>query len=173
MTEKQERIITAARKLFATEGYAATPTSKVAKAAKVSEGLIFRHFGNKEGLLTAIMEQSHEASKQMLAEVVMTSEPREVIRKILELPFSIDQSQYEMWRLTYALKWQTDRYDATFSEPVKMVLNNAFKKLGYKDPEAEVELIFMFIDGAATAFLLHEPGNKAHILKALKAKYDL
>lgn len=173
MTEKQEKILQAALKLFATQGYASTSTSKVAKTAGVSEGLIFRHFGNKEGLLKAVMEQSHEAGKKVLADVVMTSEPREVIRKILEIPFSIGKEQYEMWRLTYALKWQTDQYDSSFQEPVKLVLRNAFDKLGYEDPDAEVELIFMFIDGAATAFLLHEPENKMQILDALKSKYGI
>ena len=44
MTEKQESILQAALKLFATEGYASTSTNKVAKVAGVSEGLIFHHF---------------------------------------------------------------------------------------------------------------------------------
>lgn len=173
MTEKQEKILEAALKLFAMEGYASTSTSKVAKTAGVSEGLIFRHFGNKEGLLNAILEQSMEMAKGYFADIVLTSEPAEVIRKTLELPFLINREQYEMWRLTYALKWQTDQYDKTFNEPVKVVLRNAFDKLGYADPDAEVELIFMLIDGAATAFLLHEPENKEDVLKALKKKYNL
>ena len=44
MTEKQENILKAALQLFAKEGFYATSTSKVAKLAGVSEGLIFRHF---------------------------------------------------------------------------------------------------------------------------------
>ncbi len=173
MTEKQQKIVQAALKLFAMEGYASTSTSKVAKTAGVSEGLIFRHFGNKEGLLKAILDQSYEMARKTFADIVMTTAPKEVIRKTLELPFLIGQEQYEMWRLTYALKWQTDQYDKSFTEPVKLVLRNAFEKLGYEDPDAEVELIFMLIDGAATALLLHEPGNKSDILKALKKKYGL
>ena len=76
MTEKQENILNAALKLFATEGYASTSTSKVAKEAGVSEGLIFRHFKNKEGLLNVIREKSSEAGKAMMADIVMTSDPR-------------------------------------------------------------------------------------------------
>ena len=49
MTEKQEKIVQSALQLFAQEGYHATSTSKVAKHAGVSEGLIFRHFRNKDG----------------------------------------------------------------------------------------------------------------------------
>lgn len=173
MTEKQISILNSALKLFATEGYASTSTSKVAKQAGVSEGLIFRHFKNKEGLLDAVMEQSRESAKQMMANVIMTSDPKELITKFLELPFNIPEAQYEMWRLTYALKWQMDSYDDSFNQPLKLALNNAFEKLGYGDPAAEVEILLMLMDGAATAFLLHEPDNKEDILKSLKTKYNI
>lgn len=173
MTAKQESIINAALKLFATEGYASTSTSKVAKSAGVSEGLIFRHFNSKEGLLNAILEKSAEAARVMMADVVMSSEPNDVIRKLLELPYNIRKEEYEMWRLTYALKWQTDSYDTSIYDPLRIAVNNAFSKLGYNDPEAETEIIMMLMDGAATAFLLHEPNNKNDVLNALKSKYNL
>lgn len=173
MTERQEKILRAGLRLFATDGFSSTSTSKVAREAGVSEGLIFRHFKNKEGLLQAIMERSQEAAKRAMADVVMSGKPREVIRKMLELPFQISRDQYEMWRLTYALKWQTDQYQSDFHEPAKLVLQNAFKELGYADPAAETELLYMYIDGAATALLLHEPDRKEAILKALKSKYGL
>ena len=173
MTEKQESILQAALKLFATEGYASTSTNKVAKVAGVSEGLIFRHFKNKEGLLNAIMGQSAAAAKAMMADVIMTNEPKEIIRKTLEIPFKIGKDEYEMWRLTYALKWQTNGYDSSGFDNVKLILRDAFDKLGYDDPAAEAELIFMFIDGAATSFLLHEPTNKGDILSSIKSKYNL
>jgi len=173
MTEKQENILKAALKLFAKEGYASTSTSKVAKAAGVSEGLIFRHFGNKEGLLTAILEMGQEAIKRKMASILMTVDPKELLRSYIEMPFRIDPAEYEMWRLMYALKWQTNGYDATVLEPIKLVLRNAFEKLDYKDPAAEVELILMFMDGAATSFLLHEPENKKDILNSILQKYEL
>lgn len=173
MTEKQEKILKAALELFATQGFAATSTAKVAKKAGVSEGLIFRHFENKQGLLEAIMHIGKEKAKEAFAEVVMANEPKECLRKALELPFTIPKSDYELWRLTYALKWQMNNYDDSFSKPVKLVLINAFTELGYSDPEAEADLLLMYIDGMATALLLHEPENKTEILSALKAKYQL
>ena len=173
MTEKQENILKAALQLFAQEGFSATSTSKVAKAAGVSEGLIFKHFGNKEGLLAAIMDEGKQSVKVKMAEVVMASEPKDVIRKMLELPFNIDSSEYEMWRLIYALKWQTDKYDSSWANPVRLVLTDAFTKLGYQNPKVETDLLFMLMDGAATTLLLHTPENKNEILIALKKKYQL
>lgn len=173
MTEKQENILATALEMFATQGYHAVSTSKIAKQAGVSEALIFRHFENKEGLLQAIMDVAEEKTKRVIADIVMATEPEEVIRKALELPFSIDKSEYKTWRLTYALKWQTNGYNPKKMEPIKLALNNAFKQLSYKKPEAETELVLMFLDGAATSILLHEPDNKKAILKALLSKYDL
>lgn len=173
MTKKQEKIVQAALELFALEGYAATSTRKVAEKAGVSEGLIFRHFKNKDGLLAAILEQSMAMAKGYFAEIVMDPDPKSAIRKTIELPFAIKKDQYEMWRLTYALKWQTDQYNSENTQPVKRALQHAFEELGYPDAEAETELLLMFIDGAATSFLLHPPQNQTAVLAALKAKYKL
>ena len=162
-----------ALELFATEGYHAVSTSRIAKRAGVSEALIFRHFENKEGLLQAIMNLAEEKIKVLFADIVMTAEPKAVIRKALELPFSIPEAEYQMWRLTYGLKWQIDTYNSKKVEPLKLALTHAFKKLGCKQPDAETELVLMWIDGAAAALLLHKPANTKAVLKVLLAKYDL
>jgi AcrR family transcriptional regulator len=52
--QKRARAIEAARRLFAERGYAATTTADVARHAGVSEGILFHHFGSKEGLLAAV-----------------------------------------------------------------------------------------------------------------------
>ena len=54
MTNKKEKILLTALELFANEGFKSVTTSKIAKEAGVSEGLIFRHFENKKGLLNAL-----------------------------------------------------------------------------------------------------------------------
>jgi AcrR family transcriptional regulator len=173
MTEKQSSILSAALKLFANEGFASTSTSKVAKEAGVSEGLIFRHFGNKEGLLNAVLQRSHEAAQRMMASIVIESDPLKMIQKTIEMPYNIDESEHELWRLTYALKWQTNTYNNDLIDPFKQSLVSAFKQLGYKNPAAEAELLFILMNGAATSILLKETQNKDDILIALKSKYNL
>ena len=44
MTNKQQKILSSALKLFAKQGFDATSTRSIAQDAGVSEGLIFRHF---------------------------------------------------------------------------------------------------------------------------------
>lgn len=52
-----DRILQAAKHLFASKGYENTSTVAIARAAGTSESQLIKHFGSKEGLLEAIFEQ--------------------------------------------------------------------------------------------------------------------
>ena len=173
MTEKQEKILLAALTLFANDGYASTSTSKVAKEAGVSEGLIFRHFGNKEGLLEAIKQMGYEASQQVWAPVLDLDDPKELLRSVLELPLQATEEDHVFWRLIYALKWQTKVYDHAATATIRAALESAFAKLGYGDPKAETELLMMLLDGLVIAIVLRKPDNLAAAIAAAKKKYEL
>jgi AcrR family transcriptional regulator len=60
---KQEALIRAATKLFASRGYELTTTREIAASAGCAEGLIHRYFHGKEGLLLALM--SFHASREV------------------------------------------------------------------------------------------------------------
>jgi AcrR family transcriptional regulator len=51
-----ERILKAAKTLFAGSGFANTSTMSIARMAQTSESQLIKHFGSKEGLLEAIFE---------------------------------------------------------------------------------------------------------------------
>lgn len=53
----RDRIIKASTKLFTERGYAGTTTRAIAELAEVNEVTLFRHFGTKEKLAKAIMDQ--------------------------------------------------------------------------------------------------------------------
>jgi AcrR family transcriptional regulator len=52
-----DRILEAAKQLFASRGYENTSTAVIARAANTSESQMMKHFGSKEGLLEAIFDQ--------------------------------------------------------------------------------------------------------------------
>ena len=54
----RDRILQAAKSLFASKGYDYTSTVAIARLAGTSESQLIKHFGSKEGLLEAIFEQS-------------------------------------------------------------------------------------------------------------------
>lgn len=173
MTEKQQNILQAALMLFAKEGYHATSTSKVAKAAGVSEGLIFRHFENKEGLLQAILEFGTDKFKELMIDVVMESDPKEVIRKTIKMPLQIDKSDYDFWRLQFKLKWELEINSDEKMEPLRMALTNAFKKLDYETPETEAQLMLIFMDGIGSSMLKGSNIDPSEIIELLLKKHNL
>lgn len=173
MTEKQENILKSALQLFAKEGYHATSTSKVAKHACVSEGLIFRHFGSKEGLLQAILDQGEVRLKTLIVDIVLDPDPKEVIRKTIELSGSIDKTDYDFWKLQFKLKWELEVSGDKKMEPMKMALTNAFQKLNYISPELEAQLVILFMEGIASALLKGSSMDTKAMTQLMLKKYNL
>ncbi|MDJ0798541.1 MAG: TetR/AcrR family transcriptional regulator [Calothrix sp. MO_167.B12] len=52
--QTRDRILQAARRLFAAQGFDGTTTRDLAKAASVAEGTLFRHFPNKKAILIEV-----------------------------------------------------------------------------------------------------------------------
>jgi AcrR family transcriptional regulator len=175
MTEKQEKILQTALQLFAKEGFYATSTSKIAKDAGVSEGLIFRHFKNKEGLLDAILKVGEERVKNLFSTIIFETEPKFVIRNYLNILLEIASNQEEMefWKLQYKIKWETENYNEHKMEPVVLTLTNAFSKLAYSAPEKEVKLLMATIDGLAMQLFLMKSFDVKPVIDFLKEKYNV
>ena len=173
MTEKQEKILQSALELFAKEGFHATSTSKVARHAGVSEGLIFRHFENKEGLLQAILDEGERRIKVLFIDIIMDNDPKEVIRKTIAMISRIDESDYDFWKLQFKLKWELEVSGDQKMEPLKMALVNAFSKLKYDEPELEAGLILLFLDGLSSSVLKGSSIDAEAMIQFLLKKYNL
>ena len=175
MTEKQERILQAALELFAQEGYKATSTSKVARRASVSEGLIFRHFTNKEGLLEAIVKQGEEKVKQLFADVVLETDPKEIIRKTMQIGEKMNKNEADadFWKLQYKIKWELEMYNEHKVEPLERALTHAFEQLGYEEPLMEARIFMYMFDGMSTRFYLQKDFDVEAPIAYLWKKYDL
>lgn len=99
----RERILDAAEELFAHHGFDATPTAKVAKAAKVPKGLLFYHFARKIDLLTALFaERMPVAVPHDAAEIAV---PGDVAASLLRLAERLTASQRRS-RLTRTILWR-------------------------------------------------------------------
>jgi AcrR family transcriptional regulator len=68
--ETRTRILTAAREIFESHGTRGTTTREVAERAGVNEATLFRHFGSKAALLSAMRE--HACSVEVLREIMTT-----------------------------------------------------------------------------------------------------
>jgi AcrR family transcriptional regulator len=72
----RERILAAARELFAARGFKGTTTASIARQARLNEALIFRHFPAKRDLITAILRDKLEDER--LARVIDAAECRNI-----------------------------------------------------------------------------------------------
>jgi AcrR family transcriptional regulator len=173
LTDKKENILNAALELFANEGYNATATSAIAKRAKVSEGLIFRHFKNKKGLLDAIMNSMESRLQTLFAGVLFEVNAKEVIRKIIKIPFLIKETEYNFWKLQFQLKWQSEYYNPDKMKPVTERLNWAFAGLGYEHPTLETQFLNQLLDSVAVGLLRNEIIDKSAYQSFILSKYNL
>lgn len=71
-TDKRDKILQAALKLFAEFGFHGTPTSKIAQAAGVANGTLFHYFSTKEELITSLyIHLKTQLSQFSAADVVL------------------------------------------------------------------------------------------------------
>ena len=175
MTEKKEKILVAALELFAQDGFKSTSTSKVAKHAGVSEGLIFRHFENKEGLLAAIVRQGEERAKILFADIVLEEDPKLVLSKTLELGHKMTKTKEdaEYWKLQYKLKWELEIYGEHKMESLEMALTRAFEKLGFEAPLQEARFLMNNMDGLAMRYFLQKDFDLPLSIEFIKKKYGV
>ncbi|KOO58388.1 TetR family transcriptional regulator [Rheinheimera sp. KL1] len=57
MAENREKLIAAARKAFAQQGYAAASMDNLTAEAGLTRGALYHNFGDKRGLLAAVVDQ--------------------------------------------------------------------------------------------------------------------
>src|SRR3989440_3960830 len=60
--ERKRQLLAHAKQLFVTHGYQDTTTEKIARAAGVSEPVLYRHFESKKGLFLEVLQEIREAT---------------------------------------------------------------------------------------------------------------
>lgn len=178
MTEKQQKIVDVALELFAHQGYASTSTQKIARQAKVSEGLIFRHFTNKEGLLEAIVRQGMSELEKLAPDILSEKNPKMVLARVIELPLMLTQRQPTFWRLQTSLKYQqpdiAEKYDESdLILRLKALAEGAFRKMGYANPRAETRLLLVIVNGLMAELAGEDLIDQRALIDFVKSKYEL
>ena len=82
MKSKKTLILEAALELFSTKGFSATTTLDISNTAGVSEGLIFRHFINKEGLFQALVEKNDFLNNILFKPILELEHPKVFLKQL-------------------------------------------------------------------------------------------
>lgn len=114
------KIIAAARRLFATRGYAGTSTEALLEELEISRGALYHHFENKEELFAAVMEAVEADITAATAKARgSTTDPVEALRRafnaFLDLACEAEVRQIVLMDAHSVLGWQKwreieDRY---------------------------------------------------------------
>jgi len=123
--------------------------------------------------LQTILNEGENKMKTLLVDIVMETEPKEVIRKAIEMTGKVDKSDYDFWKLQFKLKWELEINSDKKMEPLNMALTNAFRKLNYESPQLEAQLIILFIDSLGSSVLKGSSINANDIINLLLKKYEL
>ncbi|MCC6284894.1 MAG: TetR/AcrR family transcriptional regulator [Phycisphaerales bacterium] len=82
--KRREQLLSTAARLFAEVGYARATTSEIARAAGVSEPIIYRHFRSKKELFVALIDESgRETISQWKRHLKGSEDPTDRLRRIL------------------------------------------------------------------------------------------
>lgn len=179
MTEKKETILTVALQLFAEQGYESTPTSQIAKAAGVSEGLIFRHFENKEGLLKALIADGQARVQVHMDRIARETDPKRVLARTIELPVTLISEEREFWSLQHALKFRSQfaaalKAQSEYYSTLIIAVSQAFRQLGYAHPDQETELLVLLLEGLGSSLLMQPNTTQVPAMVAfIQSKYNV
>lgn len=173
MTDKKEKILISALQLFANYGYEAVSTARIAKRARVSEALIFKHYRTKILLLDAVVSNGQEKFKTVVTEVVLEAKPKKLIAKYIDMPFKIKGSELDLWKLEYKLRMNPTVNVNTYQKPLFNALSNAFANLKVKNPKIEAQLLMYTVDGILVNVISGEMKNKTKLKSQLKNKYKI
>jgi AcrR family transcriptional regulator len=82
----RKALLTAARRLFAERGYAGVGTEEIVRAAGLTRGALYHHFGGKRELLAAVYEQiERELAERIASGALGASDPLEAMRAGTEM----------------------------------------------------------------------------------------
>ncbi len=170
---KREQIVSEALYLFATRGYFNTSISDIAKKVKMSKGLLYSYFENKEQLLNAAIDFAlKEATELNLTEEQLKElDPKEIIREVIEGFFKVLEEKKELWSLIVSLAIHVGSIPSVHKtiskvyEDFTLQLQELFISMGHHDPENEALKLGALIDGIGIQYMVF---GESYPLKKIK-----
>ena len=100
--ERRHEILTAAKELFANEGFARVTTRALAEKAGLSQTGLYLYFATKEDILRAISDQTHDALAAAFDRAVAdASTPSERLRKLVRVYIDFGLAHPAEYQLTF------------------------------------------------------------------------
>jgi TetR/AcrR family transcriptional regulator, fatty acid metabolism regulator protein len=116
--DKRERILLAAVKVFAKNGFYATRVSEVAKAAGVADGTIYLYFRSKDEILLSLFEDRVEKLlSYMKSELAKLPDAPSKFRRVIELQLGLLEGERELAEVITVILRQSTKLLKEFAAP--------------------------------------------------------
>lgn len=180
--ESRGAILAAALELFAKRGYSATTTDEIAKKAKVSKGHIFAHFGTKQDILMAILDEQIGRLMPGLDDGSELRSAKEKFISLIDAWVEVVKTEPLLVRLSLQLNLD-DEYrkllktkGKEYCDAVLGRLRDLVKQLGSKDPDLDCLLLTFVFDGITANYtvapqLFSIDAFKDHLIETLLSRW--
>jgi len=152
--ESKHRIMEAAFKLIATNGYESTSIAMIAKTAGVSKGLLYNYFESKEALVKALVLGAMQEGDKLLVELV-DSNPKTMLKNIFQWFFKEMRERPDHWKLMTELTFKIEKFDFVHeivsSKMTEYVgfMEALLVQMGYQNANSEARVVAAILDGIA------------------------
>ncbi|WP_198937852.1 TetR/AcrR family transcriptional regulator [Pelomonas sp. KK5] len=93
-------ILRVATSEFANKGFSGARVDEIAAATRTSKRMIYYHFGSKEGLYVAVLEEAYRTMREAEAGLELDDlEPEDALRKLVGFTFDRDHENEDFIRL--------------------------------------------------------------------------
>lgn len=125
--DKKERLLTAATKIFAREGYKDASVDDIVKSAAVAKGTFYYYFKSKDDLFLALIGTGTEKlSEQMLSESNKYSDPIEKVRAIMISQYDFFAKNEDLCRVLLSEIW---RFESKWKQKYQIKRNQYIKAM--------------------------------------------
>lgn len=126
-SDKYQKIIQAATKVFASKGFYNAKVADVAKEAQVADGTIYLYFKNKDDLLISIFEESMDNfTETVLASMETAASPEDKLKCFIRLHLELvrkhqDTAQVLQIELRQSSKFMKEYAGTKFRDYLKII----------------------------------------------------
>ncbi len=107
--ERKRQLLVHAKQLFLTLGYQDTTTEKIARAAGVSEPVLYRHFDSKKALFLEVLQEIRSATlTRWHAETAALSDPLAKVHAIADMYLGTTREHALEFRIMHRTLLETD-----------------------------------------------------------------
>lgn len=149
----KKHIADVALQLFAEHGYHATSISQIANKAKISKGLLYNYYKNKEDLLRSIIEDGMNEAMKMIPPNDPDLGPQKKLAELIRLSVEHLKNYPAFWGLFISLLLQPEvqkrinKIITFYREEAVKLMAQLFKEMGSANPDLDAFTLGTQLDG--------------------------